>query len=137
MKEGKLVLHTHWDREWRYPLWENRMYLCNMMDELLAILDRDPEYKSFVLDGQTVAVEDYLEVRPENREKVEKYIREGRIEVGPWYTLPDLYPVCGESLVRNLLRGTRLAERYGKCTRVAYESFGWGQTAQFPQIYQG
>ena len=137
MKEGKLVLHTHWDREWRYPLWENRMYLCNMMDELLAILDRDPAYKSFVLDGQTVAVEDYLEVRPENRAKVEKYIREGRIEVGPWYTLPDLYPVCGESLVRNLLRGTRLAERYGKCTRVAYESFGWGQTAQFPQIYQG
>ena len=89
-----------------------------------------------MLDGQTVVVEDYLEVRPENREKVERYIREGRIEVGPWYTLPDLYPVCGESLVRNLLKGIRTAESLGKCTRVAYESFGWGQTAQFPQIYQ-
>ena len=135
MRKGKLVLHTHWDREWRYPLWENRMYLCNMMDELLEILDTQPEYTSFVLDGQTVIVEDYLEVRPENRAKVEKYIKEGRMEVGPWYTLPDLYPVCGESLVRNLLRGTRLGEKLGKCTKVAYESFGWGQTAQFPQIY--
>ena len=136
MKQGKLVLHTHWDREWRYPLWENRMYLCNMVDELLEILDKDPEYTSFVMDGQTVIIEDYLEVRPENRAKVEKYIKEGRIEVGPWYTLPDLYPVSGESLVRNLLRGIRLGEKLGKCTRVAYESFGWGQTAQFPQIYK-
>lgn len=136
MRKGKLVLHTHWDREWRYPLWENRMYLCNMMDELLHILDTDKEYTSFVLDGQTVIIEDYLEVRPENREKVERYIKEGRMEIGPWYTLPDLYPVSGESLVRNLRRGTRLAERLGKCTRVAYESFGWGQTAQFPQIYK-
>lgn len=136
MKKGKLVLHTHWDREWRYPLWENRMYLCNMVDELLEILDTQPDYRSFVMDGQTVIIEDYLEVRPENREKIERYIKEGRIEVGPWYTLPDLYPVSGESLVRNLLRGTRLAERLGKCTKVAYESFGWGQTAQFPQIYK-
>jgi len=136
VKEGKLVLHTHWDREWRYPLWENRMYLCNLVDELLEILDNDPDYKSFVMDGQTVVIEDYLEVRPENREKVEKYIKEGRIEVGPWYTLPDLYPVCGESLVRNLLKGKRLAAKLGKCTNVAYESFGWGQTAQFPQIYK-
>lgn len=136
MRKGKLVLHTHWDREWRYPLWENRMYLCNMVDELLHILDTQPDYRSFVMDGQTVIIEDYLEVRPENREKIEKYIREGRIEIGPWYTLPDLYPVSGESLVRNLLRGTRLAEKFGKCTKVAYESFGWGQTAQFPQIYK-
>lgn len=136
MKEGKLVLHTHWDREWRYPLWENRMYLCNMVDELLEILDTQPDYKSFVMDGQTVIIEDYLEVRPENREKVLKYIKEGRMEVGPWYTLPDLYPVCGESLVRNLLKGVRYAKKLGKCTQVAYESFGWGQTAQFPQIYK-
>jgi len=136
MKKGKLVLHTHWDREWRYPLWENRMYLCNMMDELLEILDTQPEYRSFVMDGQTVVIEDYLEVRPQNRDKVKKYIKEGRIEVGPWYTLPDLYPVCGESLIRNLLKGIRTAENLGKCTKVAYESFGWGQTAQFPQIYK-
>lgn len=135
-KEADLVLHTHWDREWRYPIWENRMYLCDLMDELLHTLDTDPEYAAFLLDGQSVIIEDYLQVRPENREKVERYISQGRIEVGPWYTLPDLYPLCGESLVRNLQKGMRLSEKLGKCTKVAYESFGWGQTAQFPQIYR-
>lgn len=134
---GYVVTHTHWDREWRYPLWENRMYLVDMMEELLNILDTDNEYTAFLLDGQTVAVEDYLEVRPENYEKIKEYIRTGRINVGPWYTLPDLYPVDGECLVRNLLKGTRLAKKLGGCLNVAYESFGWGQISQFPQIYKG
>lgn len=134
--KGYVVTHTHWDREWRYPLWENRMYLVNLMEELLEILDTNPDYKSFLLDGQTVAIEDYLQVRPENREKIEKYIKEGKIQVGPWYTLPDLYPLDGEWLVRNLLKGTRYAKSLGKCLKVAYESFGWGQISQFPQIYK-
>lgn len=137
MRTGHIVPHTHWDREWRYPLWENRMYLVHLMDELLEILDTQPEYKSFLLDGQTVAVQDYLQVRPEKEEKLKKYISQGRIVIGPWYTLPDLYPVSGESLVRNLLMGKKTAEALGKRLDVGYESFGWGQTAQFPQIYQG
>lgn len=53
---------------------------------------KDTGYKSFVLDGQSVIIEDYLEVRPENKEKVVKYIKDGRISIGHWYTLPDLYP---------------------------------------------
>ncbi|MBQ7986570.1 MAG: alpha-mannosidase, partial [Clostridia bacterium] len=137
MKKAHIVTHTHWDREWRYPIWENRQYLVDMMDELLEILDTQPEYSCFLTDGQTIMVEDYLEMRPEMREKVEGYIKSGRIDVGPWYTLPDLYPVCGESLVRNLLKGDRSAKKLGRRLDVAYESFGWGQTAQFPQIYKG
>lgn len=54
------------------------------------------------MDGQSVVLEDYLEVRPEKREIIEKYVKEGRITAGPWYTLPDLYPLDGECLVRNL-----------------------------------
>lgn len=132
-----IVNHTHWDREWRYPIWENRQYLIDMIDELLEILDTQPEYSCFLMDGQSVIIEDYLEFKPENREKVEAYIKAGKIDVGPWYTLPDLYPVCGESLVRNLLKGDRLSKKLGRRLNVAHESFGWGQTAQFPQIYQG
>ncbi|MBC7958636.1 MAG: alpha-mannosidase [Vallitaleaceae bacterium] len=134
---GYIVPHTHWDREWRYPIWQNRMLLVQFMEDLLRILDTDPEYKSFVLDGQSVVIEDYLEVRPENKEKVMKYIAAGRISVGPWYTLPDLYPVEGECLIRNLLKGLRLSGSFGGYLKVGYNSFGWGQTAQFPQIYDG
>ncbi|MBO4734094.1 MAG: alpha-mannosidase, partial [Clostridia bacterium] len=139
MKQNRvhIVPHTHWDREWRYPIWKNRSLLIDFMDNLLIVLEEQPNYSQFLLDGQAVVVEDYLEVRPERRAEVEKYIKEGRITCGPWYTLPDLYPLDGECLVRNLLKGYRVAEQFGKVMKIAYTSFGWGQTAQFPQIYAG
>ena len=31
MAKGYLIPHTHWDREWRYPIWENRMYLVELI----------------------------------------------------------------------------------------------------------
>lgn len=134
---GYVVPHTHWDREWRYPLWQNRIMLVGFMEELLSILDTNPEYRCFVLDGQSVIIEDYLEVRPGDSERIRKYVKEGRLAIGPWYTLPDLYPIDGESLVRNLLKGIRYSESLGGYQKVGYNSFGWGQTAQFPQIYSG
>ncbi len=134
---GHIVPHTHWDREWRYPIWQSRVLLVQFMKELLSILDENPDYKSFVLDGQSVIIEDYLEVRPGDRYKIEKYIKAGRISIGPWYTLPDLYPVDGECLIRNLLKGIRYSNSLGGHMKVGYNSFGWGQTAQFPQIYKG
>ena len=132
-----VVPHTHWDREWRYPIWTNRSLLADFMDNLLRVLKEQPTYSQFLLDGQSVIIEDYLEIRPERRAEVEKYIKEGRITCGPWYTLPDLYPLDGECLVRNLLKGYRVAEQFGKVMKIAYTSFGWGQTAQLPQIYAG
>ncbi|MCX6998023.1 MAG: glycosyl hydrolase-related protein [Kiritimatiellaeota bacterium] len=132
---GYILPQTHWDREWRYPLWKNRMLLVEMMEELLQVLDAQPGYRCFLFDGQVAPIEDYLEVMPQQREKVTKYIREGRIAVGPWYTLPDLYPLDGECLARNLLKGIRVSLKYGGCLKVGYNSFGWGQTAQLPQLY--
>lgn len=101
------------------------------------ILDHNPEYRAFVTNGQYIMIEDYLEVRPHDKEKIRKYVTEGRLEIDPRYTLPDLYPVSGESLVRNLLKGIRLSNKMGGHLQVGYNSFGWGQTAQFPQIYDG
>lgn len=133
---GYIIPHTHWDREWRYPIWKNRMLLIEFMEELLNILETDPDYHCFLMDGQCVPIEDYLEVAPEKKDIVCKYIRDGRIAIGPWYTLPDLYPIDGECLVRNLLKGIRLSNKFGGCMKVGYNSFGWGQTSQFPQIYK-
>lgn len=132
-----IVPHTHWDREWRYPIWKNRVLLVEFMEELLETLDSDPDYRSFLMDGQVAPIEDYLEVVPHDCQRVTKHIRDGRIAVGPWYTLPDLYPLDGECLVRNLLTGIRVAGKYGEPMMIGYNSFGWGQTAQFPQIYAG
>ncbi len=136
-KTAHIITHSHWDREWRYPIWETRSMLVDFIDELLDVLEKKPSYRQFIMDGQAVILEDYLEVRPEKREIIEKYVKEGRITAGPWYTLPDLYPLDGECLVRNLMKGFRVSEKFGNTMKVAYTSFGWGQTAQFPQIYLG
>jgi mannosylglycerate hydrolase len=106
------------------------------MRRLMDILDEDEEYRFLLLDGQISPVDDYLEVCPEDRPRLENHIASGRIGVGPWYTLPDLYPIDGECLLRNLNKGIATCESYGGThLKVAYNSFGWGQTAQFPQIY--
>ena len=134
---GHIITHTHCDREWRVPIWHARMRLIRMVDSLLSSLQKNSDFKHFLFDGQVVGIEDYLDVRPEHRELVCGLIREGRIQIGPWYNLPDEYPVYGESLIRNLLIGTRRAAKLGGCMKIAYLSFGWGQTAQLPQILAG
>jgi mannosylglycerate hydrolase len=134
---GYIIPHTHWDREWRYPIWKTRTLLVDFMETLMAVLEQDNGYHYILMDGQTAPIEDYLEVKPENRERLLRFVREGRIAIGPWYTLPDLYPVDGECLVRNLLKGKRLSASYGATLNIGYNTFGWGQTAQFPQIYRG
>ncbi len=133
---GYVVTHTHWDREWRYPIWKNRMLLVEFVDELLDTLNKNSEYNSFMMDGQCVMIEDYLKIRPEKERQICDFVSKGRIVIGPWYTLPDLYPLDGECLVRNLIKGIRCCAKYGGHMKVGYHSFGWGQTAQFPQIYK-
>ena len=135
-KTAIVVAHTHWDREWRYPIWKNRSLLIEFMDWLLEILENDPSYSGFLLDGQTVCIQDYLEIKPENKERIAAQVQAGKLAIGPWYTLPDLFPIAGECLVRNLNKGIRFAKDLGGHNPIAYHTFGWGQTAQFPQMYQ-
>lgn len=133
---GHIVSHTHWDREWRYPIWETRLMLINFMDELIECLE-EGVYSSFLLDGQVSPVLDYLEIKPEMKDRIVALVKAGKLEIGPWLTLPDEYPIDGECMVRNLLIGTRQAEALGGAFMCGYTSFGWGQTAQLPQIYSG
>jgi len=129
-----LISLTHWDREWRFPFEETRMLLVEMIDGLLDLLDREEQYRHYHLDGHVALVEDYLEARPENRDRLLARIREGRILIGPWYTLPAASMVCGESLVRNFLMGAKVCEQYGPRMVVGYTPAGYGQPSQLPQI---
>lgn len=131
-----LILNTHWDREWRWSFHETQMRLQEAMDALLDIMERDPRFACFLADSQMAMIDDYLEVRPENRERLARLVRAGRLQVGPWYTLPATFMVSGESLVRNLLLGHRLAAPLGGVTKCAYNVFSWGQISQMPQLYR-
>lgn len=132
-----IISNTHWDREWRYPFQSYRMDLADMMDRLLDILEKSEDYRAFFLDSQTVILEDYFEVRPENKKRVRKLIKADRIQIGPWYTLPDEWACHGESLIRNLLIGHSVGRKYGPVSKIGYTPFSNGQISQLPQIYNG
>ncbi|WP_217595357.1 alpha-mannosidase [Cohnella sp. GbtcB17] len=129
-----IVSHTHWDREWYMPYERHHVRLIELMDVLLDTLERDADYRSFHLDGQTIILDDYLEVRPEMRERLTDLIRKGRIAIGPWYVLQDEFLTSAEANVRNLLVGHRDAERYGPVTKIGYFPDSFGNMGQAPQL---
>ena len=131
-----LVSHTHWDREWYRTFEEFRARLVDTVDTVLDLLNADPGF-AFVLDGQSIVVEDYLEVRPERRETLTRFCRQGRLAIGPWYVQPDSLLPAGETHVRNLLEGRRVAATFGRSSRVAYTPDSFGHPAQFPQLFRG
>src|SRR5690348_10236847 len=115
-----LVPHTHWDREWYLTGAAFLARLVPTIDDLLTRLETEPDFRSFVLDGQTVLLEDYLRIRPDHTERVQRLVRAGRLQVGPWYVLADELIPSGESLIRNLLLGAADAARFGARMDVWY-----------------
>ena len=132
-----VISHTHWDREWHTPFQQHRHHLAKLIDRLIDLLERNHDFRYFVLDGQTILLEDYLEIRPENRERLKRLIEGGRLEIGPWYVQPDEFLVSGESLVRNLMLGRRAGEEFGSAMKVGYLPDSFGHLAQLPQILRG
>ncbi len=129
---------THWDREWYRPLAEYQFLLIRLLDRLLDLMETNPAFKYFHLDGQTCILDDYMTLRPDQRPRLEKLIHEGRILVGPWYTMPDLFCVGDEALIRNLLHGRRVSQAWGvEPMPVAFTCDMFGHPSQMPQIYHG
>ncbi len=129
-----IVSHTHWDRAWYGNVYEFRLRLIKLLDKLFNILETNPEFKSFNLDAHTALIEDYLEVYPQKKELIRKYVKEGRITIGPWYVLADEFLVSGESIIKNLLAGEKICKEMGKCLKVGYLIDIFGHIAQMPQI---
>src|SRR3990172_13182939 len=132
-----VVSHTHWDREWYLPYQSFRVRLVGLFDQLIELFDSDPGYKHFLLDGHTIPIEDYLEVRPDRADDVERLVQTGKLQVGPWYIIPDEALPGGEAHVRNFLRGHRVAARFGPVMKVGYNPDPFGQIAPMPAILNG
>ncbi|SHH66662.1 mannosylglycerate hydrolase [Clostridium grantii] len=137
MKKVHVVPHMHWDREWYFTTEESRILLVNNMEEILEMLETNENYPYFVMDGQTAIIEDYLEVKPENKERLRKLVQAGKLIIGPWYTQTDEMIVAGESIVRNLLYGIKDCEEFGDYMKIGYLPDSFGQSAQMPQILNG
>ncbi|MGW3290960.1 glycoside hydrolase family 38 N-terminal domain-containing protein [Streptomyces sp. NPDC001002] len=127
------VPHFHWDREWYEPFQVFRHRLVSALDTVLETAESNPDFR-FTVDGQMAAVEDYLEMRPENRDRVVALVGEGRLAVGPWLILLDEFLCSGETIVRNLQMGWAAAERLGGAMPIGYLPDMFGHVAQMPQI---
>jgi alpha-mannosidase len=132
-----VVPHTHWDREWYRTREQFRYRLVRLIDRVLDLLEADLRFRHFTLDGQAIVVDDYLEVRPRARPRIERLVREGRLCVGPWYVLPDEWLVSGEALLRNLRLGLARSAELGGAMPVGYLPDQFGHVGQLPQILAG
>src|SRR4051812_32502983 len=131
-----LVSHTHWDREWYQIAEVFRQRLVDLVDELI---ERPPgNDESFLLDGQAIVLEDYLAVRGERRDRLRWLLQTGRIEAGPWYVLADELIPSGEALVRNLLVGRHVLDRFeASAPPILYCPDSFGHPAALPEIAAG
>ncbi len=136
-KELLVVPTTHWDRAWYWPFERFRVKLADMFQGALDQLKKHPDY-TFTLDGQTIPLEDYLEIRPDTEETLRQYGRQGRFKSGPLYVLSDLYCTGGEALIRNLLIGMAHAAEFSSAqTMTLYLPDTFGITPSIPMIASG
>ncbi len=133
-RKAIIVSHTHWDREWYLTFHEFRVDLVRVVGGVLDALESDDAFHCFVLDGQAVVLEDYLEVRPGDEDRIRRLVASGSLVIGPWYELPDEFLVSDESHVRNLSFGHRVCERFGPVQKVGYVPDSFGHIAQMPQL---
>lgn len=134
MKTVHLIQHTHWDREWYFTENDSKIVLYYFMLDLLTRMEQDPLLGPFILDGQTVMLEDFLQVAPEQRQRLQQLIADGRVLIGPWYTQTDFLVVGAESIARNLLFGLADCKAWGSYMPVGYVPDSFGQSAQLPMF---
>ena len=129
-----IVSHTHWDREWYLTFDRFRVNLVRVVGQVLDALEHDDDFQHFLLDGQAIILEDYLEICPTDRGRIERLVKAGKLSVGPWYILPDEFLVSAEATVRNIQIGHRVGSEYGEVQKVGYMPDSFGHIAQMPQI---
>ncbi|MBF2535754.1 mannosylglycerate hydrolase [Listeria marthii] len=131
-----VIPHSHWDREWYFTSSRSTIYLVKHLKEVIETLEAKDSYHFYLMDAQSSLIEDYLRYCPEDKSRLEKLIAEKRLITGPWYTQTDQLVISQESIVRNLLYGTRIAREMGHSMAVGYVPDAFGQGGNMPQIYK-
>lgn len=136
MKKVHIIAHTHWDYEWYFTRQEARVQFAYHLNEVLkALANNQIDY--YLVDGQMAIIDDYLEANPEKKNILKRFVSEGRLFIGPWYTQIDELITSGESIIRNLQLGLKEANSLGGAMKVGYLPDSFGQSQDMPKIYQG
>lgn len=137
MKKNTLhiISHSHLDREWYMPFERHRYHLLELIDAIMERSENDPNFKSFHLDGQVIPVFDYLDVKEDERERLIKHIKDGKINIGPWYILQDAFLTSAEANVRNMQVGLYYCKKLGvEPVKIGYFPDTFGNMSQSAQI---
>lgn len=138
MKKEKFILvhNTHWDYEWYFTESQSNALFHYHMKELLYALENNL-ISYYVLDGQIGLVLKYLNKFPEDRERLIKLNKTGKISLGPWFTQTDTLIVSTENIVHNLYLGIKASDELGGSWKLAYCPDIFGQGNNMPKIYNG
>ncbi len=128
------IHHTHWDPIWYFTAQDALVQFSYNMKELLKAFD-DGLVKDFFLDGQTAAIDEYLEIHPEDRERIEKLVKDKKLFIGPFNSQLDCFISSGESVVNNLRLGIESADKLGGSSKIAYLPDSFGHSYDFPKIF--
>lgn len=118
-------LHTHWDMEWYRDKQDFNLRLLDVMD---IVLDELIQNKApfFYLDGQVVALLDYLKYRPNRKNDVISLIKNKKLAIGPFFVSADSYLVNFMSMLKNLDLGMEISSEFAQEEYIGYLSDVFG-----------
>ncbi|MGQ9855979.1 MAG: glycoside hydrolase family 38 C-terminal domain-containing protein [Fervidobacterium sp.] len=127
------ICHTHWDREWFAPASVTNSWLRELFSNLLKIIGENPDYV-FVLDGQTLIIEDLLSTYPEFESKVRKAIEDQKLIIGPFYAQIDFRLSHESAILFNLELGKKDSETYSISNKIAWTVDNFGFVSSLPMV---
>ena len=130
-----IINHTHWDREWFLTSVYTSQWIPALVDKLEQLVADNPDYQ-FLIDGQTLVIEDLLKLAPDYQGKIDRLVGNKHLIIGPYYCQPDWRITGGESLIRNLLYGWQDMQRYGGSNPIGWLVDTFGHISQAPQLHQ-
>lgn len=126
--------HAHIDLAWLWPMRETKRKAARTLATVIANMERYPEYKFGVSQPQMLVW--VREQYPDLYRKIKKLYEEGRVEIlgGSWVEMDTNLP-CGESLVRQMLYGTRFwEENFHRRPEMLWLPDTFGYCGQLPQL---
>ncbi|NOZ71036.1 MAG: hypothetical protein GXP38_03845, partial [Chloroflexi bacterium] len=130
-----IINHTHWDREWFLTSIYTNPWIPKLIDTVERLAADNPHYQ-YLLDGQTLVIEDLLKLAPHYRDKVDRLISAGHLIIGPYYCQPDWQISGGESLIRNLLYGRKDMQQHQGQHHTGWLVDTFGHISQAPQLHR-
>ncbi|TXR55509.1 alpha-mannosidase [Quadrisphaera setariae] len=131
------VGHAHIDLAWLWPVRETRRKIARTTAHVLALMDSEPDLVFACSSAQQL--EWVRTDHPELFERIRERVAQGRfVPVGGMWVESDTNLPTGESLVRQLLEGSRwFAEHLGASSDVLWLPDSFGYSAALPQVAVG